>query len=44
MSGLLKNAFATRVSGGKPSPVRAGVAATVAGAAVAVLTYKLLRA
>jgi len=43
MSELLKGAVAKRVSGDNPSPVHAALAAAVAGAAAAVLTYKLLR-
>ena len=40
---MLKGAVAKRVSGDNPSPVHAALAAAVAGAAAAVLTYKLLR-
>ena len=43
MSGLVKSAIETRVGGGKPSPARAVLAAAVAGAAAAALTYKALR-
>jgi hypothetical protein len=43
MSGLLKSAIASRISGDRPSPVRAALAALVAGAAAAVLTYRLMR-
>ena len=43
MSGVLKGALAKRVSGEKPSPVHAALAAVVAGAAAAVLTYRLMR-
>jgi hypothetical protein len=43
MSGVLRGAFVKRVSGDKPSPVPAALAAVVAGAAAAALTYKVLR-
>ena len=43
MSEVLKGAIAKRVSGDKPSPVHAALAAVVAGAAAAVLTYRLMR-
>ena len=43
MSSLLKGAVAKRVGGDKPSPVHAGLAAAVAGAAAAALTYRVLR-
>ena len=43
MSGVLRGALAKRVSGDNPSPVQAALAAVVAGAGAAVLTYKLLR-
>ena len=43
MSEMLKGAVAKRMSGDNPSPVHAALAAAVAGAAAAVLTYKLLR-
>jgi hypothetical protein len=36
-------AFGKRVSGQKPGPIRAIVAATVVGVGVAILTYRLLR-
>ena len=41
--GLIKKAFAKRLSGDRPSPVGAAVAAAVTGIAVAVITYKTLR-
>jgi hypothetical protein len=41
--GVLKRAFAKRMSGDKPSPPVAAGAAVVAGVAVAVLVYKALR-
>ena len=44
MSGVLKGAIEKRVSGDKPSPVHASLAAVVAGAAAAVLTYRVMRA
>jgi hypothetical protein len=43
VSGLLKGAIGKRVAGDKPSPVAAAVAGLIAGAAAAVLTYKVLR-
>jgi hypothetical protein len=43
MSGVLRGAVIKRVSGDDPSPIQAAVAAAVAGAAAAVLTYRLLR-
>ena len=41
--GVLKRAFAKRMSGDKPSPPAAAGAAVVAGVVVAVLVYKALR-
>jgi hypothetical protein len=43
MSGVLKGALAKRVSGDSPSPLQAALAAAVAGAAAAVLTYRIMR-
>jgi hypothetical protein len=43
MSGVLKGALAKRISGDKPSSVQAATAAVVAGAATAVLTYRVMR-
>jgi hypothetical protein len=43
MAGFVKGAFAKRVSGDRPSPVHAALAAVAAGAAVAVLTYRVMR-
>ena len=43
MSGVLRSAVIKRASGDKPSPIQAALAAAVAGAAAAVLAYKLLR-
>jgi hypothetical protein len=43
MSGVLRGAVSKRVSGDNPSPIQAALAAAVAGAAAAVLTYRLLR-
>lgn len=43
MAGFVKGAFAKRVSGDGPSPVHAALAAAVAGAAAAVLTYRVMR-
>jgi len=39
----LKSAIQKRVSGDRPSPVHAAAAAVVAGAAAAVLTYRVMR-
>ena len=41
--GPLKDAVLSRLGGDKPSPLRAALAAAIAGLIVAVLTYKLLR-
>ena len=41
--GILKRAIADRIKGDRPSPVRAAGAATAAGIAAAVLTYRVLR-
>jgi len=43
VSGVLKSALAKRISGDKPSPVKAALAAVVAGAAAAALTYRVMR-
>jgi hypothetical protein len=43
MAGLLKRVAAERVSGQRPSVLRAVVASGAAGAAAAALTYRLLR-
>ena len=43
MSEMLKGTVAKRLSGDNPSAVQAALAAIVAGAAAAVITYKLLR-
>jgi hypothetical protein len=43
MRGLLKGAVAQRSGGDRPSPPRALMAASAAGAAAAVLTYRVLR-
>jgi len=40
---ILKSAIADRLSGDRPSPVRAALAAVVAGAAAATVTYRALR-
>ena len=42
--GILKRAITDRLKGDRPSPVRAVLAAVVAGSVVAVVTYKALRA
>ena len=44
MSNVLKGAIEKRVGGDKPSPIHASLAAIVAGAAAAVLTYRVMRA
>jgi hypothetical protein len=43
MVGVLKSAIAKRVGGDRPSPFHAALAATVAGGAAAVLTYRAIR-
>jgi len=43
MSGVFKDAVAKRAGGDRPSPLHAAAAAIAAGAAVAVLTYRVLR-
>jgi hypothetical protein len=43
MSDMLKGAISKRLSGDRPSPVHAALAATVAGAATAVITYRVMR-
>jgi hypothetical protein len=43
VSGVLKSAIGKRLSGDKPSPVHAGLAAAVAGTLAAALTYRLVR-
>jgi hypothetical protein len=43
MSGVLKSAVAKRVGGDRPSTFHAAVAALAAGAAAAVVTYRLIR-
>jgi hypothetical protein len=43
MAGFLKGALAKRMAGDRPSPVPAALAAVTAGAAVAVLTYRVIR-
>jgi hypothetical protein len=44
MKGFVKGVLAERISGGRPSVLRAAVTAVAAGAAVAGVTYKALRA
>jgi hypothetical protein len=41
--GVFKSAVQKRIQGDKPSPVHAVLASAVAGAAVAVTTYRLMR-
>jgi hypothetical protein len=43
MRNLLKRVAAERMSGGRPSSPRALLAASAAGGAAAVLTYRVLR-
>jgi hypothetical protein len=43
VAGVLKGALAKRVSGDKPSPLKAALAAMFAGVAAAALTYRVLR-
>lgn len=43
MSGLLKNTVAKRLHGQKPSVLKAALVAAAAGAAAAVLTYRVMR-
>jgi hypothetical protein len=43
MGGVLKGAVAKKLAGDKPSPVHAALGAAVAGAAVAVATYRVMR-
>jgi len=40
---VLKNSIAKRLSGDKPSVVQAALSGAVAGTAVAVATYRLMR-
>jgi hypothetical protein len=44
MRGLVKRVAAERMGGNRPSPPRAMLVASAAGAAAAVLTYRVLRA
>jgi hypothetical protein len=43
VAGAVKNAFAKRLQGDRPSVLQATLAAVVAGGAAAVLTYRLMR-
>jgi hypothetical protein len=43
MAGTVKKAVDQRLSGDRPSPLTAALAALAAGAAAAMLTYKVLR-
>jgi len=43
MGNVLKSAVLKRAQGENPSPVQASLAAAVAGAAAAVITYRALR-
>jgi hypothetical protein len=40
---MVKDAFRKRFSGDRPSPVKASIVASVAGAAAGVVTYRVLR-
>jgi hypothetical protein len=44
MPGFVKRVAAERIGGGRPSPPRALLAASAAGAVAAVVTYRVLRA
>jgi hypothetical protein len=43
VAGAVKSAFAKRMQGDRPSVIQSALAALVAGAAAAVLTYRLMR-
>jgi hypothetical protein len=43
MLGTVRDALLTRFAGDRPSPVKASLVATVAGAAAGVVTYRVLR-
>jgi hypothetical protein len=43
MAGFVKGAVEKRMAGDRPSPVYAALAALAAGAATAVLTYRVIR-
>jgi len=43
VAGLVKKAFADRLQGDRPSPLKAALVATATGVAVAVVTYRVLR-
>jgi hypothetical protein len=43
MSGFVKDAVTQRLSGDRPSPVKASLVAIAAGAAAAMVTYRVLR-
>ncbi len=43
MAGFVKGAFEKRMAGDRPSPVYAALVALAVGAAVAVLTYRVMR-
>jgi hypothetical protein len=43
MAGFIKGAVVKRMAGDRPSPVAAALVAAVAGAAAAVLTYRVMR-
>jgi len=43
VANVLKDAVAKRMAGGKPSPLEAFTASVVAGVAIAVITYRVMR-
>jgi hypothetical protein len=43
MAGFVKDTIVKRVSGDRPSTVKASLVAAVTGAAAAVVTYRMLR-
>jgi hypothetical protein len=43
MTGFVKRALGKRLAGDRPSPAYAALAAVAAGAAAAVLTYRVIR-
>jgi hypothetical protein len=43
VAGMVKDAFAQRLQGDRPSPLKAALVAVATGAAVAALTYRVMR-
>jgi hypothetical protein len=43
VTGVVKDAVSQRLGGDRPSPLKASLAAIAAGAAAALLTYRVLR-